>query len=76
MHEMDCSAAVAKMGEFLDRELSSEEQAMVQRHLDECGGCKNAFRWEGSLLKVVKECAQAQAPEGLMGRLMSQLEPE
>jgi anti-sigma factor (TIGR02949 family) len=70
MHEMDCSAAVAKMGEFLDRELSADELALVERHLEECPGCKNAFRWEDSVLKLVKECAKAKAPEGLMGRLI------
>ncbi len=74
MHEMDCLDVVAKMGDFLDRELSVDEVAIVERHLAECGGCRNAFRWEGSVISLVKQCAQEQAPEGMMGRLMQGLE--
>ncbi|ARU41758.1 hypothetical protein CCB80_11660 [Armatimonadetes bacterium Uphvl-Ar1] len=74
MHEMDCSDAVAKMCDFLDRELSAEEIAMVERHLAECGGCRNAFRWEGSVISLMKQCAQEKAPEGLIGRLMDGLD--
>lgn len=70
MHEMNCDDVVKMMGDYLDRELSAEEKAKVERHLGECGGCTHAFRWEDSILRLVRDSAKVETPEGLMDRLM------
>lgn len=70
MHEMNCQETVKMMGDYLDRELSASEKAKVERHLEECGGCKHAFRWENSILRLVRDCTKLEVPDGLIGRLM------
>lgn len=59
---MDCREVMANLAEFIDRELSPEEQAEVKRHLSLCGHCEEAFRWEDSILRIVKRCAQEAEP--------------
>ena len=72
---LNCQEVVERMGDYLDKELSAEEVAMVKEHLEACGGCKNAFRWEESVLKLVKgTCAQdSTMPEGLADEILGNL---
>lgn len=69
MHDMDCREVIKHMAQYLDRELSSEEQQEVQKHLGECGSCANAFRWENSMLVLVKNCAGEELPQGLTTKI-------
>jgi mycothiol system anti-sigma-R factor len=76
MHELNCEQAIAKLGDYVDRQLSGEEVALVQRHLEHCEGCRHAFRWEGSILSHVRKCAESAAPEGLLDRLIGNIKSE
>lgn len=63
------------MGDYLDRELTADEVALVKEHLDACPPCLHAFRWEESVLRVVKTCSQsAEIPGDLEDQIFETLE--
>ena len=69
-----CQQAVQRLNDFLSRELAPDEEALVQRHLTECRGCFEKFRFEETLLKTLRErVGQVQAPAGLRQRILGLL---
>lgn len=71
----DCQQVVERMGDYLDRELSAEEVALVKEHLEACWECKNAFRWEDSVLRLVKSKCESTTdmPEGLEDEILGSI---
>ena len=73
---LDCRQCVDRLGDFVDRELSAEELAAVERHLEECFGCSREFRFEGAVLESIKlTLRRVQAPPSLLERIRQTLEP-
>ena len=69
-----CEQAIKRLTEYLSRELSSEEQAGVERHLSECRGCFEMFSFEVQLLDVIREKAsEIRAPEELRQKILGLL---
>ena len=72
---LNCKDCVDRLGDFIDRELSAEELAAVERHLEECFGCAGEFRFEGAVLESIKvTLRRVQAPASLMDRIRQNLE--
>jgi len=69
MHELNCHEVIKHMTPFLDRELSDSERVEVEKHLAECGGCANAFKWENSMLILIKNCSGEELPHGLTTKI-------
>ncbi len=66
-----CQEAVKRLTEFLDQELGPEQEEMVRRHLHECRGCFARFRFEETLLRTIRERAEAiRAPEALREKIL------
>ncbi len=40
---------------FLDRELSEDEYAIAEAHLDECGYCRKRYKFEETLRRYVRQ---------------------
>ncbi len=72
---MNCMQFAASLSDFLDRRLTEEEIALVQGHINGCPQCANLFRWEASVLFLVKErCRDTEPlPEGIESRLFGLL---
>jgi anti-sigma factor (TIGR02949 family) len=69
-----CQQAVQRLNDFLSRELQPEEEVLVQRHLQDCRGCFEKFRFEETLLKTLRDkMSQVQAPDGLRQRILGLL---
>jgi mycothiol system anti-sigma-R factor len=67
-----CSETVALLYPYLDRELTPEEQAIVQGHLDACGPCARHFRFEAAVLSLVGlRLGRVTAPPALRARIAS-----
>ena len=49
-----CEEAFRRLDDFLDRELSAAETALVHEHLEICAGCAREFRFEASVLHGVR----------------------
>jgi len=71
---MNCSQCVERLGDFLDRELSGEEVALVESHLERCGDCAREFRFEGAVVDGLKATLRrVKAPPSLMERIRALL---
>ena len=65
----DCEEAIHTLYSFLDGELTVERRLEIQRHLEECSPCLEAFDFEAELKIVVARCCRDQVPEGLRQRI-------
>jgi mycothiol system anti-sigma-R factor len=78
----DCDEALRTLYTFLDGELTVERRATIQRHLDICSPCLEAFDFEAELKMVVARCCRDQVPDHLRQRIAdvlsqaSQLPPQ
>ena len=50
LNRYTCEEAFRRLDDYLDRELSSEETALVHEHLEICAGCAREFNFEASVL--------------------------
>lgn len=67
---MNCGDCVQKLDRFVDRELTDQEVAEVQRHLEDCPPCEDRFRLEAEMKRLVRNCcSHDRAPEGLRDKL-------
>lgn len=63
---MDCYETVARLHLFIDRELSAEEIAVVQSHLEGCPGCECRFHFDEGVKRLIHErCTIVRAPAHL-----------
>ena len=69
---MNCREVAIRLYEFVDRELSPEEVAQVQRHLEECPPCLQHFQLEVSVRRLVRRACCETAPESLKARILHQ----
>ena len=59
-----CEKCEEVLQPFLDRELSEEERAEAERHLDDCSYCRKRYRFEERLRMYVRQaCAEEMPPE-------------
>lgn len=66
----NCSETLQRLYEYIDRELSNEEQAEVQRHLDDCPPCRDRFKFEENVLRQVRRCCRdVSAPPSLVEKV-------
>jgi mycothiol system anti-sigma-R factor len=71
--EADCSEALHELYTFLDGELTVERRTHISRHLDDCGGCLEAFDFEAELRIVVSQKCRDEVPESLRRRVAQAL---
>ena len=70
-----CEEAFRRIDDFLDRELSPEETALVQEHLEVCAACAREFAYEASVLRNVRaKVRQIDVPADLQARIAAMLE--
>ncbi|MDQ3992650.1 MAG: zf-HC2 domain-containing protein [Actinomycetota bacterium] len=59
-----CAQCEEVLQPFLDRELTVDEQATAERHLDACEYCRRRYRFEVQLRRFVRQSAlEPMAPE-------------
>ena len=72
-----CEEAFRRLEDYLDRELSPRELALVREHLEICEGCAREFRFEDSVLRGVRtKLRQVELPADLHARVLRLLEAE
>lgn len=65
----DCEQALRTLYHFLDGELTPDRRAVIERHLNECSPCLEAFDFEAELKIVIARSCRDQVPEGLRLRI-------
>lgn len=74
LHAFSCQEAYARLADFVDRELSPEEMALVKLHLDDCAGCVQEFRFEEGMLQCIRErLTRVAIPPDLTRRILGAL---
>jgi anti-sigma factor RsiW len=61
---MTCSKYERLLSAFLDRELTSEETAMVKRHVIECASCARLLDEFERIKEALEQLEPAEEPEG------------
>lgn len=66
-----CTGAEHSLQAYIDRALTVEETAAIDRHLRECSYCAARYRFESGLRQLVKRCCcDGEAPPaGMVERL-------
>ena len=64
-----CAYCEELLQRFLDRELSHEERAEAEVHLDACVYCRTRYRFEVKLRMFVRQAAVEPMPPELIQRL-------
>ena len=72
--QFDCSAVIADVWLLLDSECDEKSCEMIQRHLDNCGACLEAYGIEEKVKSLIgRKCGGEHAPDGLRERLSFEL---
>jgi len=50
-----CAKCEEMLQPFLDRELSEDEYATAEAHLNECGYCRKRYKFEETLRRYVRQ---------------------
>lgn len=75
-HEVDCDEVLAKVDDFLDREMhdTTVTYADIEGHLKACAHCLSAYELERVVRKVLaKACQGEPAPETLRLRVLARI---
>ena len=67
---MECSEIQVRLEEFVDRELSTDEAAEVQAHLDRCPPCLRMYHFEAGMRRLVRRACCEAAPDSLRARIL------
>ena len=65
----DCGKCEQLLQGYLDRELSDDEVAQAERHLDGCDYCRRRYRFEEELRRFVRQAAVEEMPPELKQKL-------
>ena len=64
-----CAKCEEMLQPYLDRELTDEERARAEAHLDGCSYCRRRYRFEVSLRRYVRQAAVEQMDPQLKEKL-------
>jgi len=74
---LTCHEVFSRLDDYLDRNLSGEEIALVARHLDECLVCASEYRFEATVLEGLKaRLRRIEMPPHLLSSIMLRLQAE
>jgi anti-sigma factor (TIGR02949 family) len=74
---LTCIEVFNRLDDYLDRNLSDEEVALVARHLGDCLLCANEYRFEATVLEGLKaRLRRIEMPAHLMSSIMLRLQAE
>ncbi|GAA4473309.1 mycothiol system anti-sigma-R factor [Rhodococcus olei] len=72
--QLDCSAVIADVWLMLDNECDDRTRARLQRHMEDCGSCFEAYGIEAKVKSLLaRKCGGEHAPDSLRQRLRIQL---
>jgi mycothiol system anti-sigma-R factor len=73
---LDCDETIERLYFYLDGELTETRRIEIQRHLDLCGPCVQAFGFETELRKVIANRCKDHVPDSLINRVAAALHDE
>ena len=76
MTDGNCDDALHELYGYLDGELTVERRTKIQRHLDDCPPCYEAFDFEAELRIVIARKCTETVPDSLKQRIADALADE
>jgi mycothiol system anti-sigma-R factor len=76
MAEGNCDDALHELYHYLDGQLTDDRRTAIQRHLDDCPPCYEAFDFETELRVVIARKCQESVPEHLKQRIADAIDHE
>jgi len=76
MTDGNCDDALHELYGYLDGELTVERRTKIQRHLDDCPPCYEAFDFEAELRIVIARKCTETVPDSLKQRIADALAAE
>lgn len=71
-----CEQVFQRINDYLDRELSGEETALVQAHLDTCTQCASEYAFEGTVIAELKaKLRRIDLPPAVLEKVQRLLKP-
>lgn len=64
-----CRQAVHRLYHFLDGEMTTQRRSVIQRHLDACADCIEAYEFEAELRLAISRGCREPVPESLRLRV-------
>lgn len=74
--DVDCSQSIRRLYHYLDGELTDDRRQEIQRHLDECPPCVEAFDFETELRQVIANRCRDHVPPALLDRVRDAIDEE
>jgi predicted anti-sigma-YlaC factor YlaD len=72
---LSCQETFRRLNDYVDRELSPEEEVLVSAHLRVCADCASVFDFEaGVVADLMEKLNRIRMPESLKGRVAEALE--
>jgi len=71
---LGCHQALARLDDFLDRELSPAETRQVRFHLHICGKCARKFAWQRGYLSALRGRLEHLAPPSEVSAFKARLD--
>ena len=68
--DTECSAALERLYEYLDGELTPEVHVEIRAHLEECAPCLAEHDIEQAVKALLARSCKDVAPEGLRSRIL------
>ncbi|WP_425956376.1 mycothiol system anti-sigma-R factor [Xylanimonas sp. McL0601] len=71
--ESECEHALVHLSEFLDSEMTPDDEQRMRDHLAHCSPCLAELSAEELVKKLVRRSCAERAPESLRARIHTQL---
>ncbi len=72
---LTCEEVFRRIDDYVDRELSAREMALVREHLETCAACATEYAFEAAVLGAVRDkVRRIDVPSDLLTRVEAQLE--
>ena len=71
---LTCDETFHLLDDYLDRELTADEQRLVEAHLKVCVACAQDFNFESAVLAQIRnKIERIDLPDGLMAKILGRL---
>ena len=71
----DCADALRRLDDYLDRQLTPKERALVEQHLATCTACASKYRFETTFVSEVRrKLVRIDVPPRLASRVHDALQ--
>ncbi|ROS78498.1 mycothiol system anti-sigma-R factor [Cellulomonas sp. PhB143] len=71
--ESECAHAISHLYDYLDSEMTEEDEARMRAHIAHCSPCLAELGVEELVKRLVRRSCHEQAPESLRVRILAQL---